>query len=267
MRSVLPLLLLSLVLVACNEAPPDVVSSGNALMADMQYYPVEAGSAWEYRVDTMRNGSWAKGVAQVRSSITGTRAVDSLSYAVQLNQVITAMGPTTDTLFVRKTAAGVMMSSPGLIQLASIGSIPGLPIEDIPSEFLAVPSVDNPQTEWTIFNFEYSPIPLLTIRYRISGRYRGRTSVVTDQRTYKDCAHVTLSIDASIPNPDNILVPITIDEDADFYYTRAHGIVVIEGSTAIFTLLRGGLPLDLTYGQARQELINFDIPQPDPFCP
>ncbi len=267
MRFTLFCSLLVLVFASCTEAPPEVTMDGTPVYADMQYFPTGVGSAWEYRIDTTGNGNTSKGVAQVRSVIAGTRRIDSVDYAVQVNQIISGAGSEFDTLFVRKTAQGVMISSPGLLQLASVSLIPGLPIEDIPREFLAVPAPGTFQSEWQIFNFEFNPIPLVTVYYRINGRFRGIENVQTDQRLYRDCARVTLTIEAQIPNPENILVPFRINESADFYYTRPHGLVVADGSNAIFTLLRGGLPLGLEYNRTRQEVITFDIPPPDPFCP
>ncbi|MDT8325506.1 MAG: hypothetical protein RRA94_15435 [Bacteroidota bacterium] len=262
MRRILLFPLLLLVLASCTDDPPAVSTDGSPVFVDMQYFPIVEGSGWEYRVDTTGNGTTRKGVAQILSTITGTRMVDDIEYAVQVNRIITGTGVGNDTLYVRKTGQGVLISSPGLLQLSSISLIPGLPVEDIPTEFLAVPAPDSFQTEWEIFDFEFNQIPLFSVFYRINGRYRGIESVETDQRTYRDCARVTISIEAQFPNPDNLLIPIRINESADFYYTRPHGLVVADGSSAIFTLLRGGLPLDLEYGSTRQEIIDFDIPQP-----
>mgnify|MGYP000147404115 CR=1 FL=1 len=262
MRRILLFPFLLLFIVSCTDDPPAVSTDGTPVYVDMQYFPLVQGSGWQYRVDTTGNGTTRKGVAQIQSAITGTRMVNDIEYAVQVNRVITGTGASDDTLFVRKDAQGVLISSPGLLQLSSISLIPGLPIDDIPTEFLAVPAPGSFQTEWEIFNFEFNQIPLFSVFYRIKGRFRGIESVETDQRTYRDCARVTLTIEAQFPNPDNILVPIRIDESADFYYTRPHGLVVADGSSAVFTLLRGGLPLDLTYGSTRQEVIDFDIPQP-----
>jgi hypothetical protein len=264
-RFLLPLLVL-FVFSACTDDPPAVSSEGISVLADMQYYPVLEGSQWEYRVDTTANGQTARGVGQIRSMIMGEKDINEVTYAVQVNQVIRAQEVSFDTLYVRKTAQGVLMSSPGLQQLSAIALIPGLPIEDIPTEFLAVPAPGTFQTEWQIFNFVFDQIPLVVVYYRIIGRFRGYQDVVTDQRTFRNCARATISIEAQFPNPDNILVPIRINESADFYYSRPHGLVVVEGSDAIFTLLRGGLPLDLQYNRSRQELISQTIPQPDPFC-
>lgn len=262
MRRILLFPLLLLVVAACTDDPPALSTGGSPVYVDMAYFPLVQGSGWQYRVDTTGNGTTRKGVAQIQSAITGTRMVNDIEYTVQVNRIITGSGISDDTLYVRRTAEGVMMSSPGLLQLSSISLIPGLPVEDIPTEFLAVPAPGRAVGEWEIFNFEFNQIPLFVVYYRIKGRYRGIEDVETDQRTYRDCARVSIEIEAQFPNPDNILVPIRLNESADFYYTRPHGLVVADGSSAIFTLLRGGLPLDLTYGSVRQEVIDFDIPQP-----
>jgi len=269
MRQLPVFVLLVLLVSACADDPPAVRLQGDPILADMQYYPTLAGSAWQYRIDTTGSGGTAKGVGQVQSVINGTFEVDSLTYSVQLNRVILNGAAEVDTVYVRKASDGVRMSSPGLQQIGQLGSILGLPIGDLPTEFLAVPYAGGFQASWEIINIEYNQIPFFQIYYRVKGTYRGIEDVVTDQRTYRDCAHVVISIEAQLPNledPTNILNPLRINESADFWFTRPHGLVVADGSDAIFTLLRGGLPLSDSFNRTRQEVIDMDIVQPDPMC-
>jgi hypothetical protein len=87
--------------------------------------------------------------------------------------------------------------------------------------------------------------------------------------TFHDCAHVQLIIEAQFPNPQNptdILNPIRLNETADFYFTHPQGLVLAEGSAAVFRILRGSIPLDRTYARVRQEITAMSIVQPDPFC-
>jgi hypothetical protein len=268
-RYFLVLPLLFLLVTACTDDAPSVSNEGSALFADMQFYPTTAGSDWTYRVDTLGNSGMIKGVGQIRSSVGGTFDTDSLIYSVQVNEVFLGGTQEFDTVYVRKAADGVRLSSPGLQQIGGLGNLLGLPIGDLPTEFLAVPYAGGFQAKWDILNIEYNQIPFFPIFYRVEGSYRGIEDVNTDQRIYRDCAHVVISIEAQLPNledPTNILNPLRINEKADFWFTRPHGLVVADGSNAIFTLLRGGIPLSNSFGRTRQEVISMNIVQPDPFC-
>lgn len=269
MRQLPILLFLVLLVTACTDDPPAVSMQGDPILADMQYYPLVQGSAWQYRIDTTGSSGTATGVGQVQSVIVGTYEADDFTYTVQLNRMIMGGVAEDDTVYVRKAEDGVRMSSPGLQQIGQLTEILGLPIGDLPTEFLAVPYAGGFQASWDILNIEYNQIPFFPIYYRVKGEYRGIKDVETDMRTYRDCAHVVISIEAQLPNledPTNILNPLRINESASFWFTRPHGLVVADGSNAIFALLRGGIPLSDTFGRTRQEVIDMDIVQPDPLC-
>ena len=85
-------------LAACSNDPASVSTTGQDLFADQQYYPVLEGSSWNYRLDS----AGVKGVAEVRARMIGNRMVDSLSYAVQVNQVIRGGSSEIDTQYIRE---------------------------------------------------------------------------------------------------------------------------------------------------------------------
>ncbi|MBE0642606.1 MAG: hypothetical protein IH600_00835 [Bacteroidetes bacterium] len=270
MRSfvLLSLFAAAFLLAACTEDAPTVNSEGVKLMADAGYYPTLPGSTWEYRVDSIRGGVTQKGIAMVRTSIGGTFSNDSVEYRVQVNEITNAAGVEYDTLYARKADEGVRLSSPGLQSLSGLPSLPGFSIGDIPRDFLVVPYTTFLGT-WDILNIEFNQIPLITIYFRVKGRNLGISDAVTELRTFRDCAHVQLIIEAQFPNPQNptdILNPIRLNETADFYFTRPQGLVLAEGSAAVFRILRGNIPLDRTYPRVRQEITAMSITQPEPFC-
>ena len=260
----LPLLLLA----ACTEDAPTVSESGTQLMADAGYYPTLPDSRWQYRIVTTRGGVTQTGVATVRAAMLGTILADSVEYHVQVNEISSGTTVENDTIYVRKAADGVRLSSPGLQSLSGIPAIPGINIGEIPKDFLIVPYTTF-QGSWEIFKIEYSPIPLITLFFRVDGSYMGLTDVQTGLRTFRQCARVRLTVQAQFPDPQNptdILNPIRFNESADFYFTRPQGLVLAEGSAAVFRVLRGNIPLDRTYPRVRQEATGLDIPQPEPFC-
>ena len=261
----LPLLLPFMILIAaCTDDAPPVSTDGRTIMADAHYYPTIQGCSWEYSIDTTGAGGSGSGI--VRSRITGVYEADTVTYAVQINQITFGEAAEVDSLYVRHAADGVRISSPGLQTLSNLPPIPNFPIDDIPTEFLAVPTGGSFQGSWEIINIEINTIPLFPIYYRVTGSFRGITDVGTGLRTFRDCAHIVLSIDARLPDFSNPGSPLLIDEEASFWFSRPQGLVAADGSNAIFTLLRGGIPLSSTYGTTRQEVTAMDIVQPDPFC-
>ncbi len=267
MRRLMPfplLLPVLLLLAACTDDAPPVSTDGRMIMADAHFYPTIQGSSWEYSIDTTGAGGSGSGIA--RSRITGIYEGDTFTYAVQVNQISFGGASEIDSLYIRQAEDGVRISSPGLQTLSGLPSIPNFPIDDIPTEFLAVPAAGSFQASWEIINIEINTIPLFPIYYRVNGSYRGLEDVDTDLRTFRDCAHIVLSIEARLPNFTNPSVPLLIDEEANFWFSRPQGLVAADGSSAIFTLLRGGIPLSATYGTTRQEVTGMDIVQPDPFC-
>ena len=256
-------------LAACAEDAPTVSESGASLLADAGYYPTLPESRWLYRIDSIRGSQVQPGVAEVRAlALNMTYSNDSVQYRVLVNEVRSGAAVDYDTVYVRKGDDGVRLSSPGLQALSGIPPIPGINISEIPRDFLIVPYTTF-QGSWDIFNLEFSPIPLLTIYFRVKGSYRGLTDVNTAMGTFRQCARVQLTFEALFPNPQNptdFLNPIRLNETADFYFTRPQGLVLAEGSAAVFRLLRGDLPLDRSYARVRQEITDLAITQPDPFC-
>lgn len=267
-----PFLLLSAIAVmlfaACAEDAPTVQTTGTALMADAGYYPTLPDSRWEYRIDSTRGGMTQKGAATVRARVLGMFANDSVEYRIQVNEITRGVVTEFDTLYVRKAEEGVRLSSPGLQSFSNLPSLPGLQIGEIPRDFLVVPYTNFLGT-WDILTIEFNQIPLLAIYFRVKGRNLGIADAQTDLRTFRQCARVQLIVEAQFPNPQNptdFLNPIRLNETADFYFTRPQGLVLAEGSAAVFRLLRGDIPLDRNYARVRQEITAMDIVQPDPFC-
>lgn len=270
MRStlLLPLLAAVLLLAACAEDAPTINSEGVRLLADAGFYPTLTGNSWEYRIDSIRGGNIQRGVATLRATTGGLFANDSVEYRVQANEISSGMNVEYDTVYVRKAAEGVRLSSPGMQSLSGLPSLPGFSIGEIPRDFLVVPYTTFLGT-WEILNIEFNQIPLITIYFRVKGKNVGISDAVTDLRTFHDCAHVQLIIEAQFPNPQNptdFLNPIRLNETADFYFTQPQGLVLAEGSAAVFRMLRGDLPLDRNYTRVRQEITAMTIVQPEPFC-
>lgn len=257
-----------LLFAACTEDAPTVQNTGVALMADAGYYPTLPDSRWEYRIDSTRGGVTQRGVATVRARTLGVFANDSVEYRVQVNEIIRGSDIEFDTVYARKAAEGVRLSSPGLQTFSNLPSLPGLQIGEIPRDFLVVPYTSFLGT-WDILSIEFNQIPLLSIYFRVKGKNLGIADAQTDLRTFRQCARVQLIIEAQFPNPQNptdFLNPIRLNETADFYFTRPQGLVLAEGSAAVFRLLRGDIPLDRNYARVRQEVTAMEIVQPDPFC-
>ncbi len=266
--ALLSLFAAALLCTACVDEAPPVSTSGVQLFADAGYYPLLAETVWEYRIDSIRGNTVQKGVAAVRSTIEGNFRNDSVEYRVQVNEVSSGATVEYDTIYVRKAEEGVRLSSPGLQTLSGLPSIPGLSLGDIPRDFIVVPYTTF-QGTWEILNIEFSPIPLLSIYFRVKGRNLGTSDAITDLRTFRGCAHMQIVVEAQFPdpaNPTDFLNPIRLNETADFYFTRPQGLVLAEGSAAVFRILRGSIPLDRTYPRVRQEVTSMTIAQPDPFC-
>ncbi|MDX9759753.1 MAG: hypothetical protein RBU27_11385 [Bacteroidota bacterium] len=268
-HSILVLTAIAVVLfAACAEDAPTVRTTGAALLADAGYYPTLPDSRWEYRIDSTRGGVTQTGAAIVRARTIGVFANDSVEYRIQVNEIIRGTAVEYDTLYARKAEEGVRLSSPGLQTFSNLPNLPGLQIGEIPRDFLVVPYTSFLGT-WDILSIEFNQIPLLSIYFRVKGRNLGIADARTDLRTFRQCARVQLIVEAQFPNPQNptdFLNPVRLNETADFYFTRPQGLVLAEGSAAIFRLLRGDIPLDRSYARVRQEVTAMDIAQPDPFC-
>lgn len=264
----IPLTLIIVFFSACTEDAPTLHSDGTALYADAGYYPSLPGNEWEYRIDSLRGGVTQRGVATLQARTLGTFTSGDVEFRVQVNATSQGMETEYDTLYVHKSGEGVRLSSPGLQSLSGLPNLPGLSPGDIPRDFLIVPYTTF-QSSWDILNIEFDQIPLLTIYFRLKGRYLGLSEAVTDLRTFPVCTRVQLIYEAQFPNPENptdIFNPVRINETAEFYFTRPQGLVLAEGSAAIFLLLRGGIPFDRSYARVRQEITGMNITQPDPFC-
>lgn len=260
------LLVLSLLGVAlcasCADDAPPVSNSGERVYADQQFYPVTEGTRWEYRIDTTSvSGQKYKDVGRQFSLIGGIADFDSIAYTIQQNRTVMGGAETTDTLFVRKDRVGVYLSTPSLRSFSSLPSFPGLDLSGIPKEILLLPYAAIPGQTWRVFNFEYT-IAIITISFRVEGDYIGVENVRTDWMEFKNCTRIRLSIDARIPNIQNPLSPIVIKESADFWFTHPGGLVVADGSKAVFAFLGGTLPLGTTFGKQRLEVVSMDVRQP-----
>jgi hypothetical protein len=253
-------------LAACAEDAPPVSSNGERIYADQQYYPVTTGTVWEYRIDTTSTGGQNfKDIGRRFSTIGGIADFDSVAYTIQQNRTVSGGSETTDTLFVRKNRDGVYLSTPGLRQLAMLPSFPGVDLGTIPREILLLPYAAIPGTFWRVFNFEFNQIPIFPIYFRVQGEFVGVQNVRTDWMEFKDCMRIRLSIDARFPNlqdPTNILNPLLIKESADFWFTHPGGLVLADGSKAVFAFLGGALPLSPTFGRQRLEVVSMNLVQP-----
>jgi len=256
---------LSLMIIgACSEDAPPVSTEGPRLFADQQFYPTLEGSSWVYRLDS----AGVVAYAEVRSHIVGERTVEEQLYAVQANEIRRGSRMEVDTQYIRKSDFGVMFSSPGLIEFNSLPSIPGFPAPEIPKEYLALPFNPGFQATWDILNIEYN-ILFFNIYFRVKGRYIGPDDVSTSNGVYRNCSRVSISIEGRFPNlenPQDILNPLLINEKADFWFSRAHGLVVVDGSEAVFLLFQGALPLASEFATMRQEVTSMQIRQPSPAC-
>ncbi len=266
-KLILPALLLTLALGSCSKSP--VSSGGEPIYADQQYYPTLKGTFWTYRIDTTgSDGRTVRDVQRQTSRIIGSMEGDSGIYAVQVNEVSAGVDVTFDTLYIRKSGRGVHFTSPAL----RAGLLPNLPgIGSFPSELLLVPFPleETYGTTWSILNFEFNQIPLFPIYIRVKAAFIGYETVTTDTRTFKNCARILVTIDARFPNlqnPQDLLNPTIIKENASFWLCRPLGLVMGDGSSLLFALLGGRLPFTLQRRRVHQELLNCDIVQPKDPC-
>ncbi len=263
--SLLVVLPLAVALFSCTEELP-VSESGVELMADQHYYPLLDGTTWEYRIDTTSaKGVTVKDIARKYSTISGTYTANERDYTVQNNRTVTGTESTFDTTYVRRDDIGVYQTTPGLLLLGGVGGIPGLPDFDFPAEILSIPLALGAPGSWDIIDFEYLDIPMFPIYFRVKGHDLGIESVQTDMGMFYECRRIRFSIDIRLPNledPTDIFNPTIIKEEADFWYTHPQGLVVADGSSAVFGLLGGTLPLGGGFTHMRLEVVNMDIVQP-----
>lgn len=257
----------ALLFAACAGDDPVASNAGSEIFVDQGFYPTEIGSTWHYRIDTTgATGGVKKDVARRTATIVGTTVIDTTTWAVQAIETVQGGTSTIDTLFVRKGADGVYLSSP---TLRSFALVPGLPIGNFPKEFLVLPYLIVPNLSWELINFEFTGIPLIQIYFRVKATYLGVQNVATEARTFKDCARIRIDIDARFPNPENptdILNPLVIKENAVFAMTRPFGLVMADGSEAVLELLRGRIPFGFARRTAHQEVLTFDVVQPGDGC-
>ncbi len=258
-------LLLAGILNSCSDDPTIITGNAVPLMADAHYYPTEQGTFWKYRIDTTgEKGPTVRDVRRRTDRIQGMTRIDGLDYAVQVTEKTEGAFIEYDTLYVRKDAAGVHISSPQLRRFSGFGGIPGLP--PFPKEYLLVPSQLGSQSSWDIVRFEFSPLPLVNIRVLVTAAFLGRETVQTDDRTFKECAKIRVTLNIEYPNPDNPLFPVRINDAADFWLARPLGLVVGDGAQSIFTLIEGGIPLQQLKRRVHMEVIGMDIVQPAGIC-
>lgn len=253
----------------CTEDPPSALPSSVPFYADQQYYPTESGTRWTYRIDTIsRGGSTTRDIGRRLCRIVGPLRVDSMDYVLQVNENTGTGSASVDSIYIRKNAEGVYLSSPQLRLLSQLGSLQ-LPIV-IPSEFLIVPQNVLPGLSWSIVNIEFNQIPLFPIYFRVAATYVTREDIQLDNGRYRDCAKIRMEVSARFPNPQdptNLLNPLIINETAFFWLSKPFGIVAGDGSETVFAMLRGELPLTQSSTHMRHEIIGMDIVQPHVSCP
>lgn len=262
------LLSIPFLIISCDDSTTVVTSNAQPLYADQQFYPMEEGTFWRYRIDTTGvTGPTVRDVGRVTSRIMGRITFDSLVYSVQTNETVMGISSTIDTVFVRKDDQGVFFSSP---TLRSFSLFPGLPgFSGFPKEYLILPKDPSARPNWVLINFEFNQIPFFPIYFRVTASYLGRETIQTDFRTFKNCARVKIDIDARLPNPANpqdIFNPLIIRENASFWFAQPLGLVVGDGNEAIFTLLNGRIPIGILQRRIHQEVIGLEIVQPPDTC-
>lgn len=263
--SILAVAFAALFIFACSEDNSVVNPNATRLVADQDYYPRETGTFWLYRFDTTGvTGPTVKDVYRRKSTIRGKYRLNGVEYAVQENETTRGIETTYDTIFVRKGDNGIHATSFTLQTLADFLGLTGLGI-DIPKEILLIPLDAEPGTSWSIFSFEYDLI--VTFYFRVTARFEGTESVVTDNRTYKNCARIRVDLEALLPFP-NPLTPTRINETGRFWFIKPGGLVVGDGSQIIFDILEGGFPniLNIPKRRVHQEVIAMDIVQPNDSC-
>ncbi|MDH7515159.1 MAG: hypothetical protein QHI48_04705 [Bacteroidota bacterium] len=266
---ILSLACTAFLMTSCSDDTTVVTANAVPFLVDQQYYPTEEGTFWRYRVDTTGvTGPTVRDVSRKTSRMVGTIRIDSLVYAVQVNETVSGVTTTRDTVYIRKDAQGVHGSSPALRNFSGLGSIlPNFP--SFPKEYLLIPADISSRSSWDILRFEYNQIPLIPIRFIVTASYLGRETIQTDDRSFRECAKIRVSLDIRLPNlqnPQDILNPIVIQEDADFWFSRPLGLVVGDGAQTIFTLLEGGLPFTPARRRVHMEVIGYEIVQPTGRC-
>jgi hypothetical protein len=276
MKKRLALLAFTLLVASCTQKEDPVSSTGERVLADAQYYPTLPETVWHYRVDsTGADKKLVRDAYRVNTRVTGGTFVNNDTvYAVQVNETVKPTGSTYDTLYIRKDDRGVFMSSPVLRGFSLLGQFPQLGqflSGDFPKEFMILPLHPEYVTNWDILRFDLTGIPIIQVYFHVTAQYMGRENVTTSAGVYKDCAKVRISIDATFPNPadpTNILNPIRIRDNADFWMARPLGIVVGDGAESIFLLMNGRIPLSLTPStkKLRMEVLDMSIAQPSGAC-
>jgi hypothetical protein len=192
------------------------------------------------------------------SRIVGTMMIDGEEWTVQRDETRYNADVTVDSTYVLRRADGVYLSSPTLRNLEGIPDIPLIGDLQFPKEFLVIPFNASPGIQWTIFEFQQSQFPLYSLEISLTGSFIGIESVEASDITYRDCAHVRMRFRVLV----NIVGQegINIDEAADFWFTRPHGLVVADGSIAVFGLIAGSFPMGGQSGTAHYELIRVDLP-------
>ncbi len=254
----------------CSEDSVTVLADAEPIVADQQYYPTEPETFWIYRFDTTGvTGPTVKDAYRKKSSIRSSMKLDSLYYAVQVNETAQGIDVTMDTIFIRKDAKGVYASSFLLQGATGIPGLPGLTI-DIPKEVMLMPYPPETGGTWDIFKIEYT-IGFITFYFRAKASYITTEPVTTDYMTFRNCVRIRILVEALLPNPEdptNILNPLRINETGSFWFTRPGGLVMADGKQIVFDLLDGRFPNILNPPQRRihQEVTAMDIVQPDDMC-
>jgi hypothetical protein len=256
-----------LVWAACNDAPTVVSGDAKTFLADQHYYPSDEGTFWRYRIDTTGvSGGTIRDVGRRTARMFGKIRIDSLDYAVQTNETVSGITTTNDNVYIRHSDQGVFLSSP---QLQDFGRV--IPfLSSFPKEIQIIPASLETSTSWSILNFEFTQIPLFPIYFRVTAAYLNRESVQIDMGTFRDCIKIRVDIDARFPNPQtpqDLLNPLIIKESANFWLSRPIGLVMGDGSEVVFSLLEGRLPLNIPRRRMHQELLGYDIVQPNGSCP
>jgi hypothetical protein len=253
----------------CAEEAPTAASGDLPFYADQQYYPTENGTTWTYRIDTISaRGVVTSDIGRRLCRIVGPLRVDSTDYVLQVNENTGAQAGV-DSIYIRKDADGVFLSSPQMQTLGQLAVLQQLGIV-IPKEFLVVPQNVLPGLSWSIVNIEYNQIPIFPIWFRVHATYLTREDVQLGGARYKGCAKVRMDISARFPNPENpsdFLNPLLIEQTATFWLSKPFGIVAGDGSESVFTMLRGQLPLTQSATHMRHEVIGMNIVQPQVPCP
>jgi hypothetical protein len=264
--SILPLLVLAVIGCAKDDA---VTSAGVKLIyADQRFYPVERGSFWSYRIDTIGTDNiWVRDVERKIVHMGGMMRLDTTEYTVQINETQAGVDVSFDTVYVRKSHDGAFFTSAALRGFSALSGLPNLP--SFPKELMLIPYPLESTQQWSILNFEYNQIPLFPIYFRVSATNMGIETVIADNKTFRNCTRILVQISARLPNlenPADYMNPTIINENASFWLSRPLGLVMGDGSSLVFALINGQLPLTAQRRRIHQELLNFDVVQPDDPC-